>query len=100
MWHSLRLFGTVAGRHGRRRSTEAVVSKSRLDQLGQDVADNLTFDVREPVVATLELEGELFVIDAKLMQERRVKVVHADRASRDVVTEIVGRAVADSGLYP
>ena len=50
------------------------------------------------VVAALELVGQALVIDAELMEQRRVEIVHADRILGDVVTEIVRGAVGDAGL--
>src|SRR5688572_5544129 len=44
-------------------------------------------------MAALELEGETLMIDAELVEESGVKVVHADGFIGDVVSEIVGRSI-------
>ena len=49
-------------------------------------------------MAALELEGELFVVDAELMQDRRVEVVDVNWIADDVVAEVVGLAVGDPRL--
>ena len=36
--------------------------------LTQEICDNFSMDIGQPIVATLMLVGELFVIDAKLVE--------------------------------
>ena len=54
--------------------------------------------VREPVVATLELECQASVVDAETMQQRCVQVMNMHRVPGNVVAEIVGLPVSQSGL--
>ena len=54
--------------------------------------------VGQAVVAALELECELFVVDAELVQDRRVQVVDVDRIADDVVAVVVGLTVRDARL--
>src|SRR6478752_7082928 len=53
--------------------------------------------VRKPIKAALEFVGELGVVNAHEVQDGRLQVVNVDRVAGDVVSEVVGRAVADSG---
>ena len=62
----------------------------------QHVCDDLAMHVGQAVVAALEFERELFVVDAELMQDRRVQVVDVDRIADDVVAVVVGFAVGDA----
>src|SRR5262249_33925221 len=55
-------------------------------------------DVGEPVIAPLEAERQPGVSDAEAMQERGVEIVNVHRVLDDVVTIIVGGAVAHAGL--
>ena len=48
----------------------------------------------------LELIGQLRVIDAKAMQNRRLEIVHVDRIFRDVVAVVVGLAEVMPGFMP
>ncbi len=50
-------------------------------------------DVRQAVVAPLELEGLPFVVDPEQVLHRGVEVVHVHRVLDDVVAELVGLAV-------
>src|SRR3954452_13008358 len=71
---------------------------SLLHQSGKKLLDDVALDVGQAIVATLELVGQTGVIDAEAVQQRRVQVVDVDRPVGDVVTEVVGGAVADSPL--
>ncbi len=50
--------------------------------------------VGEPEVAALETVGEFFVVEAELVQQRGVEVVHVNGISHDVEAEVVGLPVA------
>ena len=54
--------------------------------------------VGQPEVAALELVGELGVVDAQKVKDRRVQVVDFHGVAGDVVREVVGLAVSDSRL--
>ena len=53
----------------------------------------MTRDVREAVVAPLELEGLPFMVDPEQVLHRGVEVVHVHRVLDDIVAELVGLAV-------
>ena len=54
--------------------------------------------IGEAEISALEAVGEAFVIEAELMQNCRVQVMHVDGAVGDFVAEIVARAVNFSGF--
>src|SRR5689334_10469692 len=56
--------------------------------------------VSEPELASLEAEGQPLVIDPEQMQDRRLEIVHVHRILHDIEREVVGLAVAESGLHP
>lgn len=66
--------------------------------LGKERFDEFTMDVGEAVVAALELEGELFVIDAEEVKEGGVEIVHVDGILGDIVRVVVGFADGLAGL--
>ena len=49
--------------------------------------------IRQSEIAALEAERELFVVDAKCVQNRRVQIVNMDGLIDDVVTEVVSFAI-------
>ena len=63
----------------------------------QQRLQHIAVDVGEPVVASLELEGELGVVDSQAMEDRRLEIVDMDRVLHHVVAEVIGLAVADPG---
>src|SRR5688500_14953648 len=63
--------------------------------LRQQPTDHVAVDVRQAVVAALELEGETGVVDPQAVQDRRVQVVDVHWVPRDVVAEVVRLAVGD-----
>src|SRR5690242_552764 len=54
--------------------------------------------IRQPEMASLEFEGQLGMVDAETVKNRRVQVVHVYRILHDVVAKVVGLAVRNSGL--
>jgi hypothetical protein len=60
---------------------------------------HLAMDIGETEVATLESVGELRVIEAEQMENRRVQVVNMDRVASDVESKIIGRAVRIAALH-
>ncbi len=56
-------------------------------------------DVGEAVVAALEAEGQLGVVDAEQVHEGGLEVVDAHGVFGDVVTEIIGFSVGGSGAH-
>ena len=58
----------------------------------------LGFDPCKLLIQALELVGELFVINAHAMKNRCVKVVDMNGIFGDVVTEIIGFTIRDTGL--
>mgnify|MGYP002837535359 CR=1 FL=1 len=69
-------------------------------RLGEDGSHHLAVDVGQSVVAALELEGQLLVVDAEQMQDRGLKIVHMHRVAGDVVGEVVRLAVDEARLHP
>src|SRR5438034_277146 len=57
------------------------------------------FHTRETEVEALMAVGEALVVDAEQVQHRCLQVVNVDGVLRDVVAEIVGRAVGDAGFH-
>ena len=77
--------------------TDLVASLSA-KALRKDVLHDVTVHISEAEVAPLILEGQLFVIDAKLVQERGVEVMHMNPSVNDVVAILIGPAVSMSAL--
>ena len=67
-------------------------------ELRQDFADDLSGHVGEAEIPALEFVGEFFVIDAHLVQDRGLEIMHVDAFVGQVVAEVVGLADADAGL--
>ncbi len=61
-------------------------------------ANNLPRDVGQSVLATAVEVGEQRVVEAQQVQDRRVEIVHVDRAFGGGVTNFVGGAVDDTPL--
>src|SRR5271157_5255514 len=64
----------------------------------QDSLDHLAGDIRQAVVASLMLEGQTLVVDAKQREYRGVEVMDVNRVGDDVVAERVGLAVSQTRL--
>jgi hypothetical protein len=71
---------------------------SQRRRLSEKIGHDFAADIRKAHVAALMPDGEPFVIDAKEMKHRGVKVVHVDGSFDDVVAEVVGGPVRDSGF--
>ena len=54
--------------------------------------------VRKPEVPALELECELFVVDAEAMQNRGLQVMHVHRVRHNVVRVVIGLAKCHASL--
>ena len=67
--------------------------------LAQDAFDDVPADVGEAEPAALVFVNELLVVDAHEVHERGLKVVHMNGVFDDVVAEVVGLAIAESGFY-
>ena len=76
----------TGGSDARRRG--AVFSRASGEKFFCDVP----VDVGEAVVTALEAIGELCVVEAELVQNRRVQVVHVDGIFGDVPRDVVGLA--------
>ena len=50
-------------------------------------------DAGQALIEALEREGQLFVVDAQLVQDGGVQITDGDRILHDVVAEVVGFAV-------
>ncbi len=62
----------------------------------QDLLDHLPVHVGEPEVAAGVVEGELLVVEAEKVEDRRLEVVHVHRVLGDVEAQVVGGAVGQS----
>ena len=58
--------------------------------------DDLPMHVGQPEVAAGVVEGELLVVEAEQVQDRRLEVVDVDGVLGDVEAQVVGRAVGRS----
>src|SRR5260370_34589771 len=65
----------------------------------QQTVDDLSMDIRQPEVAACKPVGELGVFDAQQAEDRRVIIVDVDGVADDVVAEVIGLPVSDSGFY-
>src|SRR5689334_18730515 len=74
--------------------TREIVARSR-----QQLFHDLALHIRQTEVAALETVGELRVIEAEQVQQRRVQVVDVDFVFRGVEAEVVGLAEREAGLY-
>ena len=66
-----------------------VISR-RTSLLGQQVLDDVTFDIGQAEAATLVAERQSFVVDTEEVQDGCIEVMDMDRFFDDVVTEVVG----------
>src|SRR5262245_66301128 len=65
---------------------------------GEQLTDDLSADIGQAELASLESVGESLVIQSHQMEDRRVEIVNFDRILDDVVAEIVGASERDAGL--
>ena len=64
-----------------------------LHSSGKNSPHQLSMHIGQPVLASLVLEGQLLVVDAQQMENRRIEVMHMDRVLCNVVAEIIGAAM-------
>ena len=64
----------------------------------QHVLHHLAVHVGQAEVAALEAVGQLLVVEAQQVQDRRLQVVDVDRFLGGVEAQVVGRAVGDARL--
>src|SRR5206468_13093487 len=67
--------------------------------LCEHFAHDISGNVGQTEIASLEFVGELFVIDAQEIQHRRVQIVYVHDILDGVVTEVVGGAGGMSGAH-
>ena len=70
-----------------------------LHSSGKNSPHQLSMHIGQPVLASLVLEGQLLVVDAQQMENRRIEVMHMDRVLCNVVAEIIGLTITDSAFY-
>lgn len=58
--------------------------------------DNATVNVGQSIVAPLMLVGQSLVVDAKLMHDCCLEVMHVNRVFNDIDTVVVRSSVAES----
>ena len=66
---------------------------------GQDGLHYMAVDVGETIVAALEFEGELFVVDTKEVKDRSLEVVDVDFVFDGIEADVITRSVGDAGLH-
>jgi len=66
--------------------------------LGKELVDDFSVDVGQAKIAPLKSVRQLRVLQAKLMEDRRVKIVNVDLVFNRIKTEVVGFAVNDSAF--
>jgi len=71
---------------------EGRLTQDRFDHAGR-------FHAGQPLVDALVLEGEVFVVDAEAVQQRRLKVAAVHRIAHNVVGKLVRLAVNDAPLH-
>ena len=64
--------------------------KATLGGLANQFLDDFAMDISQTIVTSLELEGQLRMIDPKQMQNCGVEVVYMNSFTSDVVAEIIG----------
>ena len=62
------------------------------------VVNDVSVDIGQAIVATLKTVGQVLVVDAHAMQQRRVEIVDVNRILRDIVAVVVGFAVTNAGF--
>ena len=72
------------GASGQGRLIEVSSSHSR-----QNFLHHISANIRQSEIATLEMVGQLRVIEAKQVKNGRVQIMHVDRVDRDVESKIV-----------
>src|SRR5436190_1630408 len=86
-----------AGSSGTAQPARTRASRWRMESSLEDWVHDLAVHVGEAEVAALEAEGEPRVVDTEGVKDGGVEVVNVHRIADDVVTEVVGLAMADAG---
>ena len=66
----------------------------------QQFADNMAMHIGQPELAARVEMGQPLVVDAELMQDRRLQVMHVDRLIDDMEPKVIGRSIAEAPLHP
>jgi len=66
---------------------------------GQNGLHYMAVDVGETIVAALEFEGELFVVDTKEVKDRGLEVVDVDFVFHGIEADVITRSVGDTRLH-
>src|SRR6187401_3507073 len=74
-------------------------SQPRPSASGQNPLHDLSMHIRQPVLPALETIGEPLVVDAELMQDRRLQIVDVNGVLDDVEAEVVRRTERDARLH-
>ena len=67
---------------------------------GQNGLHHMAVDVGESIVAALEFEGELFMVDTEKVKDRSLEVVDVDFVFHGIEADVITRSVGDAGLNP
>src|SRR4051812_9097110 len=73
--------------------------RQRSHESGEEVFDHLAVNVGEPEVAALEPVGELFVIEAKQMENGGLQIVDMNFVAGNGKPEFVGFAIHEPVLH-
>ena len=57
--------------------------------------DDLAMDVRQAVIAALKPVGKFLVLEAKAVEDGRLKIMHVYFVFRSMITEFIRRAMVD-----
>ena len=60
-----------------------------LSNSSQQVGDHGSSDIRQSKITTAVAKGQLLVIDAQLIQDRRLQIVDADRIFNAGVSKVI-----------
>ena len=66
--------------------------------LADEFFDDMTVNIGEPKMSPLVLEGQSLVVDPQQMQNGCMKVVNMNAAGKNIVAEIIGFALAMTGV--
>src|SRR5439155_19432452 len=64
----------------------------------QNSLHHLPGNIGQPVIAVLKTEDQACVVDAELLQDVRLKVIHVHRVLGHVVAVVIGRTVGHTGF--
>src|SRR5262245_18380576 len=76
--------------------TAALVERSPSLRSCQHIPHNVSMDVGQPEMPTLEFVGEFCMVNSQAVHHRGVEVVDIHRVFHNVVTEVIGFTIGDA----